>query len=211
VPVAGAVVFVILYIIAACLYPGGSQFDEHSVGFSIVHNYWCNLLNETAINGRPNGGRTTALIALFVLCASLAFFWLQFPVYMRIGRVHRLVIQAGGGLAMTTAVLLLSSLSHDLVIDAACGFGLAAIIGTIVCLYKYGWYFLFAFGLFNLVLVGFNNLFYYTPDLIRYLPVVQKISFAAFLVWICAICIRVYREGGYGRASRAEQQAASDT
>jgi len=35
-----------------------------------------------------------------------------------------------------------------------------------------------------------NNLFYYNPELIRYLPLVQKISFAAFLIWFFLISMK---------------------
>ncbi|HEV7621655.1 MAG TPA: hypothetical protein VGO09_07980, partial [Flavisolibacter sp.] len=50
-PVFGSFAFIILYIIATIYYPGGSQANNVSKGFSWVHNYWCNLLNEKAING----------------------------------------------------------------------------------------------------------------------------------------------------------------
>ncbi len=43
--------------------------------------------------------------------------------------------------------------------------------------------------------VGFswtNNYCYYSKDLIIYLPVIQKVSFAFFLIWICSICIFLF-------------------
>jgi hypothetical protein len=50
-PPVGILIFILLYIVAAFFYPGGSEFDTHSDGFSWKHNYWCNLLNELAIKG----------------------------------------------------------------------------------------------------------------------------------------------------------------
>jgi hypothetical protein len=60
-------------------------------------------------------------------------------------------------------------------------------------LYKTKWFGLFAFGLLNVLLVGLNNYVYYSNGLIVYLPVIQKISFATFLIWVCCITIKLYR------------------
>jgi hypothetical protein len=61
VPAAGSVVFALMYFIATLLYPGGSQADKAAIGFSWLHNYWCNLMNENGINGEPNRGQMMAL------------------------------------------------------------------------------------------------------------------------------------------------------
>ncbi len=60
------------------LYPGGSQVDVNSKGFSWINNYWCNLLNENAISGQHNPGRPIALTGMAVLCFSLSFFLVCF-------------------------------------------------------------------------------------------------------------------------------------
>ena len=77
-PIFGTVLFVVLYIIAAVLYPGGSQVDKNSVGFSWLNNYWCNLLNENAINGQHNPAKPVALAGMFILCLTLTFFGFYF-------------------------------------------------------------------------------------------------------------------------------------
>ncbi|MFN7116301.1 MAG: hypothetical protein ACK4TA_05840, partial [Saprospiraceae bacterium] len=53
-PLVGIVLFLVLYIVAAFYYPGGSNADHSAKGFSIVHNYWCDLLAIGAKNGQIN-------------------------------------------------------------------------------------------------------------------------------------------------------------
>ena len=192
VPVVGTVVFVILYIVAALLYPGGSQADKAAKGFSWLHNYWCNLLNDNAINGELNPAKPVAMAGMYALCITLSFFWLFFPLYVSIGKIAKRTIQVSGVLAMVIALFLFTSL-HDVVTNLASGFGVVAVTGVFIALYKNKRYILFGFGIFNLLLVALNNYVYYTAGMLVYLPVVQKISFASFLIWICSIAITLYR------------------
>ena len=191
-PIFGTIVFVVLYGVATLLYPGGSQVDKNSIGFSWTNNYWCNLLNETAINGQPNSSRSIALAGMLVLCLTLSFFWYNFPKQININKNLKQIIQVSGILAMITAFFLFTQINHDLVTNAASSFGAIAIIGTFIGLYKNKLHNLFQFGLFNILLVVLNNLCYYNKELIIFLPVVQKISFVAFLVWICSISVQLY-------------------
>lgn len=181
--------FVILYIVATLFYPGGSQHDKTATGFSWLHNYCCNLLNTTAMNGEQNNAKPIAIAALSVLCVSLATFWYQFPRYMGFQKSYRIAVRISGITAMATALFLLTPY-HDAVINIAGIAGVIALAGTLVGLYKNSWRGLFLFGLFNLLLVGVNNYLYYATNLF-YLPVVQKITFACFLLWFCLIDIKL--------------------
>jgi hypothetical protein len=180
-----------LYIVATLFYPGGSQADQNSKGFSWVNNYWCNLLNESAMNGEPNLARPIALTAMFILCLTLSFFWYHFPRYHIPGKFNRLVIQLSGILSMMIAMFLFTGL-HDSIINIAGASGLVALVGTFIGLYKSKSFILFWFGLFNLAIIVLNNYVYYTKGLIIYLPVIQKISFLSFLVWVCCIDLKLY-------------------
>ena len=192
-PIFGTIVFVVLYIVATLLYPGGSQIDKNSIGFSWTNNYWCNLLNDNAINGQHNPAKPIAMTGMFVLCLTLSFFWFLFPRHINLDRKLKLAIQISGTIAMTIAFFLFTNINHDLVTNLAATFGAISTIGTFIGLYKTKWFGLFAFGLLNIILVGLNNYVYYTKGLIIYLPVIQKISFATFLIWICCIDIKLYQ------------------
>ncbi len=192
-PVVGILLFVLLYIAAALNYPGGSQIDQHSIGFSWVNNYWCNLLNERAINGHYNGGRPIALTGMVVLCSSLSLFWYLFPRYIHFSKFSRLVVQLSGTLSMMIAIFLFTNF-HDAITYVASFIGLIAVAGTFIGLYKIKWFGLFWFGIFNMTLVVLNNYLYYTKGMLVYLPVVQKITFVSFLLWICWINVGLYRK-----------------
>ena len=192
IPLFGTVLFATLYFIATMYYPGGSQFDKSAVGFSWANNYWCNLLNHYAINGQLNTSQPIALAALLILCFSLTFFWQLFPKYTVLGNYGKLTIQIFGTLAMTSGILLFTNFDHDLITNLASLFGLIAMTGTLFGLHKNGWKMLYYFGLLNLILVGVNNVLYYNKELILYLPLVQKITFASFLIWICCINIKIF-------------------
>lgn len=196
IPIYGIALFIVLYVVATLFYPGGSQIDKNSIGFSWSDNYWCNLLMENAINGQYNAAKPIAMTGMFVLCFSLSIFWYFIPKYQNLGKSAQLAIQISGILSMTIAFFLFSKFNHDVVIILASLFGLIATIGTFIGLYKSNNVGLFSFGLGNILLVVLNNYVYYTNGLIVYLPIIQKISFAAFLIWICCICIGVNNKIG---------------
>jgi hypothetical protein len=198
-PILGTILFIILYFIATLFYPGGSQVDKNSIGFSWLNNYWCNLLNEQAINGQPNSAKPIAVAAMFILCLTLILFWFMFPKYVAVDKRLAIIIKGCGSLAMLTGFLLFTNINHDPITNLASGFGIIAAIGVLIGLYKIGWHMLFVLGLLNFLLVALNNYVYYTRGLIVYLPVIQKITFALFLFWICSIDLNLY----YGQRKTA--------
>ena len=130
---------------------------------------------------------------MFILCLTLTFFWFIFPKQINVGKSLKLIIQISGALAMIVAFFLFTSINHDIITNLASSFGAIATVGTFIGLYKNNCRRLFFFGLFNILLVVLNNYVYYNKDLIIYLPVVQKITFATFLLWICCIDVTLYR------------------
>lgn len=145
-PIFGTLTFVVLYVVATILYPGGSQVDKNSVGFSWTNNYWCNLLNENAINGQSNPAKPVAITGMFVLCLTLAFFGFYFQNKLTCSKKIKLVIQISGILAMTISFFLFTNIIHDLVTNLASIFGLIATAGTFIGLYKTKWFGLFTSG-----------------------------------------------------------------
>lgn len=193
IPLFGSFVFVLLYILATIYYPGGSQVDKNSIGFSWINNYWCNLLNDTAMNGQPNPSKPIAMTGMLMLCLTMAYFWYLFPQKINLNNNWKLIIQISGSLAMIVAFFLFTNINHDLVTNLASFFGLFATAGTFIGLYREKWTKLFVFGLFNIVLVCLNNYVYYNKGLIIYLPMIQKNTFASFLIWVCCIDVQLYR------------------
>ena len=191
-PAIGCVLFIILYVIAAILYPGGSEGDKTATGYNWTKNYWCNLLYDKAINGKINTAKPVAVVAMVILCISLSAFWILFAATVQIKKYQRSVIQIAGTLSMITAFLLLTKVDHDIAVNTSSFFGAIATIGTIAALYKLRWKILFLFGLFNVTLIALNNLLYHSAKM-TYLPIVQKVSFLSFLIWFCLIDLKLFK------------------
>jgi len=201
IPLFGSLIFVCLYFVATLFYPGGSQVDKNSKGFNWTNNYWCNLLNENAMNGQHNFGRPIAITAMFILCLTLADFWYIFPRKVEFRKGSRLTIQISGAVAMIVEMFFFSG-PHDIIINVASLCGLIATIGTFVGLRKLKWRNLFWLGIFNLALIALNNILYYGDGLKLYLPIVQKITFLFFLLWICLIDINLFSQTNHNALRR---------
>lgn len=191
IPLFGALIFFVLYIIGSYLYPGGSQIDKHSIGFSWMNNYWCNLLDKFAVNGKLNPARPVALSGMVILCVSIAFFWVLFPQYISAGKSNKLLIQFSGSLSMSIAIFVFTDM-HDNIINTAGILGIVTIICSLIGLYKMKWFGLMIMGSLNLVLLFLNNYIYQIKDLLIFLPMVQKISFVSYLTWISIIDLKLY-------------------
>jgi hypothetical protein len=194
VPAAGSVIFILLYILATLLYPGGSQAEKAARGFSWQHNYWCNLLHEKGVNGEPSFSPMIALPAMGVLCVTMATFAYLFPMQVGFSRRVRVSLQIAGIASMVVTFFLYTEL-HDWVINVASALGLVGAVGTMVGLWMLKWRGLFWMGVFNIMLVVLNNVLYYNSSLTYALPVVQKITFFSFLLWISIISIALYYKG----------------
>lgn len=71
-----ALLFAALMAAAALLYPGGSWTDTDASGFSLLRNFWCDLLRSQAINGHDNpAAKALASAAFAALGVALWLHW----------------------------------------------------------------------------------------------------------------------------------------
>lgn len=192
-PVIGFCLFIILYFVAAALYPGGSEVNRSAKGFSWMHNYWCDLLETHAENGEPNKAKTIAIIAMSVLCLSIALFWHFIPRLFSFKSLFKKIIQYTGILSMIILVFLQVDF-HDMVINISGVLGIIAIAGTLIGLYKNQSYILFILGLLCVFLFFLNNYIYYTKQWLYHLAIIQKLSFLLFLLWFSLINIQLFQK-----------------
>jgi len=185
-PIVGVLLFILLFLYAAQLYPGGSQANLDSVGFDWVNNYWCNLLNEKAINGKINPARPYSISATIILCSSLMAFFIQFANVYASSKQTKSAIKSGGILAMLFAMMIFTKY-HDLMTIISSFFGIFALMGIVIEIYKSDLINYKISGLCCLLLLGVNNFIYYTQLGITYLPLIQKISLFIILLWILGL------------------------
>jgi hypothetical protein len=189
----GILVFIILYIVAAMLYPGGSDVNQSAVGFSWQHNYWCELMATEAQNGQLNSARPVAISAMFVLAVSLIIFWYHIPLLFRYRKFNYLFIRFFGISSMLVIPFFLVGM-HDWVTNIGSLLGCIAIAALLVTLFNYKLYFLFSIGIGCLLLCAVNNYFYYNKELLHHLPILQKITFLVFLVWFILLSLQLYKK-----------------
>jgi len=193
----GIALFVILYVYSTTLYPGGSQANVGSIGFDWVHNYWCNLMNEKAINGQSNPARKIAIAANIILCISMMLFFVQYAKIYATNVFWRRLISWSGMLSMGFSIFIFSSL-HDLITTASSLFGLVALIGVILEFYKsidkrFAGNLTLWMGIVALIFLAANNFIYYSGLFIEQLPLLQKITFGLVLYWIFAMNLKMQK------------------
>ncbi len=190
--VTGFCLFTVLYLIAVVYYPGGSEVNSKAVGFSWLHNYWCDLLDYTAENGQPNTARPIAIAAMIVLSLAIASFWFLIPKLFVTKAWIGQTMQISGVLSMAILAFLRNEY-HDPVINTSVAFGALAIILCLYALFISGMYGLFIMGFTCLLLCFANAYIYYSKHWINILPVVQKFSFLIFLLWFSLLLVRLVK------------------
>ena len=121
-PICCMVIFVLLYCFAASKYSGGSPIDKNSIGFDWLHNYWCNLMSDFAINGAYNDARIWAIAAMYILSFGLAAFFILFAQFVAKGKWARVGIALFGSISMVFTSLIYTRY-HDPFTIGAGGFG----------------------------------------------------------------------------------------
>ena len=191
-PLGGMVLFVVLYILAALNYPGGSWIVMDQEGFNFWNNYLCDLLDRNAINGELNPARFFARASLGVLCVSLLLLWYFLPGLFSKKGINIFVMWLSGILALGVTMSLTSG-THDITVRIAGIFGVIAFISCFIELYKANYFLLFYFGIACLLIFLVNYYIYETGTFIRSLPVIQKVTFLSFILWFAFLDISFYK------------------
>lgn len=189
-PAAGVLVFFTLYIIATFYYPGGSDVDPGRIGFDWVNNYWCDLTDQITESGAINPARPIALIAMLVLTISIAMLAYIIPAFFANLKLSFLIRYLG--IAAMIAANFVFTEFHS---NAAYIAGMLGIIPLALAyygLYKNKYTELFVFGIISMFFLALNFFVYRTRIYIEVLPLVQKFTFLAFLIWIFLLDIKVY-------------------
>jgi hypothetical protein len=195
IPLLGMALFVLCYLIAAGLYPGGSWNNPGQTGFSWRHNYLCDLLDTRAVNGVLNTGRHWARVALGFLALGLAVLWYQLPALARAPLWSKQLLRYSGMAALGTMVFLRAD-THDLTVYIAGGLGLIALILLLIGLWGQGLKTLALFGWWCLVIFLVNYAIYETGRYLQALPLIQKITFSSFLAWFICLDLGLWRQEG---------------
>lgn len=192
IPLAGMGIFVVLYVLAAINYPGGSWMALDQEGFSFWNNYLCDLLDFYAINGDLNPARFFARGSLAVLCVSLILLWYYLPGLFSNKSVNLIVMWLAGILALAITMSLTSG-THDITVRIAGFFGVIAFISCFVELYKAKYFSLLILGIICLLIFLGNYYIYETGTMIRSLPVIQKVTFICYILWFAFLDISYYK------------------
>lgn len=207
-PLIGMGLFVLLYMLAAIHYPGGSwNYINHS-GFSFRDNYLCDLLDENAINGMPNTAKYYARLSLGVLCASILMIWYFLPHLCTSKSINLKIMWFSGFLSLGVTIFLASG-THDTVVRIAGIFGIVAIATACIELYRSKRYKISGLGLFCLIIFCLNYYIYETELYIETLPRIQKITFLSFIAWFVFLDIQLYKKLRLDNANQTPKHEGS--
>jgi hypothetical protein len=182
--------------LAMVTYGGGSWLHPHAPAHLFFENFWCDLLRDPSLNGRPNALSVRfGTVGFAAVAVALGTFWLEVAELLPAGR-RRFVRRAGlVSAACTGLVALLPSdrfpSVHAPAVLSAGGFGLAC--GCVVA----GWALAhrrqvpaFASVSLLLVLAATVNMVLYVSDAYFHavetiaLPAAQKVATLALVLWL---------------------------
>lgn len=116
---------VILLVIAAFEYPGGSLPDKNSIGFGWSKNFISNLFEPNAINGTENAGRIWAIIGMAFHSVGYGIFFINMSKKISSGQWANILKYIG--IANIIFIFLIATPLHDV--------GVISIVLTLIGLF----------------------------------------------------------------------------
>ncbi|RYZ07204.1 MAG: hypothetical protein EOO73_12595 [Myxococcales bacterium] len=195
---AALALFCVAMLAGALTYPGGSWLHPRSTGFSIVENFWCDLMRRPAHNGAPNPfAPWLGTLGFAAMGAALAPFWLEVS---RLLPARRAQFVRGAGVVSAVCTALVALFPSDrfphlhppIVISAGTlGFACGVLTGGFALAQRRRFP-VFAYASFALLLAASANLVLYVRAVYfraaetLALPVAQKLATLGLLVWMVA-------------------------
>lgn len=167
------VVSVILMVIAASVYPGGSLLDKNSEGFNWSKNFISNLFLEKAINGFDNKSRVWAIIGMAFHSVGYGIFFIN--TSKKIPQKHTEKVLKLIGTANILFNFLIATQLHDSMITISSTLSLLGLFYIIVSILKTKLHFLKFYSIICM-LIFYYTLFLYGWGDWGLLAIMQKVS-----------------------------------
>ena len=114
------ILYVILFVITAILYPGGSYAELDNVThYSFFHNFMCDTMDEITKSGQKNTARSVGIVAHLVLSfGMICFFYILPEVFSKVNRNTKFM-RFFGMLSMVLFCFMFTELHDVLVVTTA--------------------------------------------------------------------------------------------
>ena len=179
----GIGIFVILYISAANLYPGGSVVDPNTEGYDWFHNYWCDLMYKNSLNGESNLARPTAISGWGILCISILYILVQMIRRLYDSGSLKKLLLVFSVLAMTFGLLAATD-NHDLFVLLSFPFGAVTVLALAIKAQQMNSIFIKVVAWLVVLSLTASFIMYFTSIGLYWIGFIQKIALGLSFIWI---------------------------
>lgn len=201
-PILGFILYLLVFLLAALQYPGGSFNLPQSSGYSFFHNFLCDVMDPITKGGILNPARSLAVVSHIILSLTMISFFYMLPEIFERKSSNFFMIRYFGMFTMSVFMLMATSY-HDLIVTLTGVLGTLALIPFFIELRYYPEKRLtqLAYCCFFMSIVVF---FIFESKIgFYYLPFLQKITFmldAWWVIWVSLIVQRKRRKLTYQNA-----------
>ena len=180
----GVAISLILILIAISVYPGGTMFNEYSVGFDWTKNFMSNLFGAKALNGTENPSRIWAYSGMILLPITYAIFFINMA--KKIPEKNVTYILKYGAVANVFFTFLTVTSLHDIMLIISTTLFWTCIIIITVFILKTKLY-LFKFFCIISLLIFYYSVYLWAISDWSLLPIMQKVNFVSSTLLILGL------------------------
>jgi membrane-associated HD superfamily phosphohydrolase len=180
----GVVFSLILIMIAISIYPGGTMFDEYSIGFDWTKNFMSNLFGTKALNGAENPSRIWAFSGMILLPFTYAVFFINMA--KKIPDKNAANILKYGGVANILFTFLTVTRLHDIMLIISTTLFWTCLFIITVFILKTRLH-LFKFFCIISLLVFYYGVYLWGTSEWSLLPIMQKVNFVSSTLLILGL------------------------
>jgi hypothetical protein len=184
----GIIIALLLLVVAALHYPGGSQLDKYSVGYDWKNNYLSNLFSIKAVNGAVNASRPWAIAGMLFLCGAFGLFFFEFARKIP-SKLSAQIIRYFGTGAMLFAFLTVTPY-HDIMVTIASTLPLVSMFYIVIFIFKSKLQLFKVLSVVCMVALYSCNYVYFTRTHLEILPVLQKAAMLLTITWM--LCLQYF-------------------
>jgi hypothetical protein len=178
-------IFTVIFLVIAILYyPGGSINDKNTVGFIWSKNFISNLFLTKALNGANNPSRVWALIGMVFNSIGYGLFFMH--TSRKISHKHTSLVLKSIGIANMLFIFLIATSLHDIMVTISSTLTMLGLFYITVFTLQTKLHWLKLFCIVCMLIFYFTLFLYGTGDW-RLLAIMQKVTFACFLLLVLTI------------------------